>query len=115
MKTIELESDKSMKRLSDEVTKEQLMADFMVVLADAEALLKASANQGGEKLAEVRAKAEESLRTVKAKLAGTQTLLLAKTKTVTDTTDAYVHDNPWSAIGISAGVGLLIGLLIGRR
>ncbi len=115
MNMIELESEKSMKKLADEVTKEQLIADFMVVLADAEALLKVSANHGGEKLAEVRAKAEESLKAVKAKIAGTQTLLLAKTKTASDATDAYVHDNPWSAIGISAGVGLLIGLLIGRR
>ncbi|QKE40441.1 ElaB/YgaM/YqjD family protein [Ferrovum myxofaciens] len=104
-----------MKKLSDEVTKEQLIADFMVVLADAEALLKVSANQGGEKLAEVRAKAEESFRMMKAKMSGTQDLLLAKTKTATDATDAYVHDNPWSAIGVSAGIGLLIGLLIGRR
>jgi len=48
-----------MEKLSFEVTKEQLIDDFKVVVADAEALLKANANQGGEKLAEVRAKAEE--------------------------------------------------------
>ena len=27
----------------------------------------------------------------------------------------YVRDNPWQSIGIAAGVGLLLGLLIGRR
>jgi ElaB/YqjD/DUF883 family membrane-anchored ribosome-binding protein len=115
MKAIELETVNDMSKVTGEVTKEQLIADFMVVLEDAEALLKASANQGGEKLAEVRAKAEESLRAVKAKIAGTQPLLLAKTKKVTDATDAYVHDNPWSVIGVSACVGLVVGLLIGRR
>ncbi|MDE2260313.1 MAG: DUF883 family protein [Betaproteobacteria bacterium] len=104
-----------MRKLSDEVTKEQLIADFKVVMADAEALLKASANQGGEKLAEVRARAEESLRAVKARMAETQTAMLAKTKAAADVTDAYVHENPWKAIGISAGLGLVIGLLIGRR
>ncbi len=115
MNAIHFEAETSKRKSSDEVTKEQLISDFMVVLADAEALLKASANQGGEKLAEVRSKAEESLKAVKARIAGTQALLVAKSKTVTEVTDAYVHDNPWSAIGISTGVGLIIGLLISRR
>ncbi|NDU85672.1 MAG: DUF883 domain-containing protein [Ferrovum sp.] len=115
MKAIEFDKEISRNLLSDEVTKEQLIADVMVVVADAEALLMASANQGGEKLAEVRARAGESLNAVKAKIAATQTQIVAKTKTVSDMTDAYVHSNPWSAIGASAGIGLIIGLLIGRR
>lgn len=104
-----------MKTLSDDVTKEQLIADFKVVVADAEALLKATANQGGEKLAEVRAKAEESLRVVKDRMADAQEALLLKTKAAAKATDAYVHENPWKAVGAAAGVGLVIGLLIGRR
>ena len=104
-----------MEKLSDEVTKEQLIADFSVVVADAEALLKATANQGGEKVAELRAKAEESLKVVKVRMAEAQAALLARTKEAAKATDAYVHENPWKAIGIAAGVGLVIGLLIGRR
>jgi len=26
-----------------------------------------------------------------------------------------IHDNPWKAIGAAAGIGLVVGLLIGRR
>lgn len=104
-----------MKKLSDEVNKEQLIADFKVVVADAETLLKATANQGDKKLAEVRAKAEESLRVVKARMAEAEAALLAKTKEAAKATDAYVHENPWEAIGVAAAVGLVIGLLIGRR
>lgn len=104
-----------MEKLSDEVTKEQLIDDFKVVVADAEALLKATANQGGEKLAEVRAKAEESLRVVKARMAEAQAALLVKTKEAAKATDIYVHENPWKAVGVAAAVGLVIGLLIGRR
>jgi ElaB/YqjD/DUF883 family membrane-anchored ribosome-binding protein len=26
-----------------------------------------------------------------------------------------VHDNPWAAIGIAAGVGLVVGILLARR
>ena len=104
-----------MKVLSDEVTKEQLINDFKVVIADAEALLKATANQGGEKLAEVRAKAEESLKVVKARMAEAQEALLAKTKEAAQATDAYVHENPWNAVGVAAAIGLVIGWLLRRR
>ncbi len=30
-------------------------------------------------------------------------------------TDEYVHENPWAVVGMAAGVGFLLGLLIGRR
>ena len=32
-----------------------------------------------------------------------------------NTTDEYVRANPWRAVGISAGIGALIGFLIARR
>jgi ElaB/YqjD/DUF883 family membrane-anchored ribosome-binding protein len=41
--------------------------------------------------------------------------LTAKAKAVAADADAYVHDKPWQSIGIAAGLGLLIGLLISRR
>jgi len=104
-----------MEKLLGDVTKEQLIDDFKVVVADAEALLKATASQGGEKVAEVRAKAEESLRIAKVKMAEAQAALLARTKEAARATDVYVHENPWRAIGVAAGVGVVIGLLIGRR
>ena len=115
MNPIPQATENTMKQLSDEVTSEQLITDFKVVVADAEALLKATANQGGEKLAEVRAKAEESLRVVKARMAEAQEALIVKTKEAAKATDVYVHENPWQAIGVAAGLGLLIGWLMGRR
>jgi ElaB/YqjD/DUF883 family membrane-anchored ribosome-binding protein len=30
-------------------------------------------------------------------------------------TDDYVKGNPWTAVGIAAGVGILIGFLFGKR
>jgi ElaB/YqjD/DUF883 family membrane-anchored ribosome-binding protein len=104
-----------MKKVSDEVTTEQLIADFKTVVADAEALLKATANHGGEELAEVRAKAEESIKAVKARIADEQAALLVRTKEAAVATDVYVHANPWTAIGVAAGVGLVVGLLSNRQ
>jgi len=101
--------------LSEQGSTEQLTADFMVVIADAEALLKATADQGGDQIAQLRAKTQESLRVVRDSMAETQAALLAKTKAAAKATDEYVHENPWKAIGFSAALGLAVGLLIGRR
>ncbi|WP_018078659.1 DUF883 family protein [Thiobacillus denitrificans] len=100
---------------SEDVAKEQLIADFKTAMSDAEALIKATANQGGEALATVRAKAEESLAAAKARMADAEAALLVRAKAAAKATDVYVHENPWKSIGISAGLGLLIGFLMGRR
>lgn len=98
-----------------DVTKERLISDFKVVVSDAEALIKATANQGGEALTALRTKAGESLANAKVKLADAQTAVVEKSKVAAKATDHYVHDNPWKAVGIAAGIGLVVGLLIGRR
>jgi ElaB/YqjD/DUF883 family membrane-anchored ribosome-binding protein len=98
-----------------DVTKQQLINDFKVVVADAEALLKATAGQGGEAVAAARAKAEASLDEAKAKMADAQAALRVRTKAAARATDEYVHTHPWQSIGVAAGAGLVIGLLIGRR
>ncbi|MBX3663551.1 MAG: DUF883 domain-containing protein [Burkholderiales bacterium] len=98
-----------------EVSKEKLIRDFKVVVADAEALLKASAGQGGEALAAARSRIEGSLKVAKAKMLDAEEQLLQKTKAAARATDDYVHDHPWHAVGIAAGIGLVVGMLIGRR
>lgn len=104
-----------MDKLIDAAGKERLIADFKVVLADAEALLKATANHGGEELALVRARAEESVKAVKTRIDGAQAELLGRTREAARAADVYVHDYPWNAIGMAAGAGLVLGLLSNRR
>jgi ElaB/YqjD/DUF883 family membrane-anchored ribosome-binding protein len=43
------------------------------------------------------------------------TVAAARTKEVAATTDDYVRGNPWRAVTISAGVGLLLGVLFSRK
>lgn len=104
-----------MKKIPDEMTSEQLVADFKTVVADAEALLKATANQGDEKLDEIRSKVEESLKAAKNRLGEAQEELLLNTMAAARATDVYVHKNPWESMGVAAGIGLLVGLLLCRR
>lgn len=101
-----------------EVGKEKLMQDLRVVVADAEELLRATAGQAGEKLSEkmttTRERIQENLTAAKIRLIATEEAVVAKTKQAAKATDEYVHENPWKAVGIGAGVGLIVGMLISR-
>jgi len=99
----------------EDVTKEKLMADLRMVIADAEELIKATASQTGEKITAARARAEESLRAAKNRLAETQAAVIGKAKAAAKATDDYVHENPWKAVGVAAGVGFILGILVSRR
>lgn len=98
-----------------QVTKDKLIADVKLVIADSEELLRATAGTAGDKLADIRARAQESLSAAKLKLADAEALVVDKAKAVGRATDDYVHDNPWRSVGFAAGIGFIAGLLIGRR
>lgn len=104
-----------MKNTHADISGDQLIADFKVVVADAEALIKATANQGDEMLVEIRTRAEESLKVAKARMVDMQKTAAFKTQEAAKAADVYVHANPWQAIGIAAGIGLVAGFLSCRR
>ena len=95
--------------------RDKLVQDMRVVIADAEDLLRATANQAGEKIALARERIQDSLHQAKVKLAEAEAMVSERAKQAARYTDEYVHENPWRAIGVAAGIGLLLGLLISRR
>lgn len=95
--------------------REKLAADLKTVIADAEELLTATSGQTGEKVAALRERMAANLRTARHKLEDIEAAVRERARNAAHATDDYVHEKPWQAIGIAAGVGLLVGLLIGRR
>ncbi len=95
--------------------KDRLAADLKAVIADAEELLQITSTQTGEKVVELRARLGDNLRVARHKMQDADAALREKARATAEATDVYVHDNPWKSIGIAAGAGLLVGLLIGRR
>ncbi len=93
----------------------KLVEDLKAVVADGEELLKATANQTGERIAAARAKAEESLKAAKARLAEQEAAVMAKAKSAAKTADDYVRAHPWQAAGIAAAVGFVLAALAVRR
>jgi ElaB/YqjD/DUF883 family membrane-anchored ribosome-binding protein len=96
-------------------SKEKLVSDMKVVVSDAEEILRATAGVAGEKMADLRERIGERLRDAKLRIADAEEALVDRTKAAARATDDYVNDNPWQAVGIAAGVGFLLGLIIGRR
>ncbi|OGB08610.1 MAG: hypothetical protein A3E79_19415 [Burkholderiales bacterium RIFCSPHIGHO2_12_FULL_61_11] len=94
---------------------QQLVGDIQAVISDAEEVLSATADQAGEKIANLRARVQGRLRDAKVRLSEAQAQLVEKTKGVAECTDACVRESPWTAVGIAAGVGLLLGLVLARR
>ena len=100
---------------SKAVSADKLMEDLRLVVTDAEDLLIATAGQAGEKAAAARARAAESIDAAKARIAQAGYAAAAQTREASKAADDYVHDNPWTAVGVAAAVGVVIGLLIGRK
>ena len=98
-----------------EISSEQLIGDFKALMADAEALIKATASHEDGAIASVRSKASETLANAKENLSMLEGPLVDKAKVMAQGADDFVHRNPWEAVGVAAGLGLLIGLLIRRH
>lgn len=98
-----------------QAARDKLVEDFRAVIRDAEELLKATANQTGDKISAVRARAEDNLREARRKLDELEGDVLDRTKAAVRATDQLVHDNPWQTVAIAAAVGFLLGMLTGRR
>jgi ElaB/YqjD/DUF883 family membrane-anchored ribosome-binding protein len=97
------------------VQRSKLMADLRVVVADAEELLKLTAGEMGEGASQLRERLQERLVQAKEGLIDLQGSATETAKAAGRAADDYVHDHPWRSVAIGAGVGLIIGLLMGRR
>jgi ElaB/YqjD/DUF883 family membrane-anchored ribosome-binding protein len=97
------------------ISKQKLLNDLQMVVADAEALLHATASQAGETAVAARARIQKSLQIAQESLVSAEEAVIERTKEAAKVTDEYVHDNPWKAIGVTAALGLIAGMLIARR
>jgi ElaB/YqjD/DUF883 family membrane-anchored ribosome-binding protein len=101
--------------MESNASRDKLITDMKIVLADAEDLMKAAASSTGEKAAELRERAMVALRSAKESAQDVQDALLEKSKAAARATDDFVHDSPWKAVGIAAAAGFLLGLLVNRK
>ena len=87
-----------------EAATSNLMDELRGVVAAAEELLKATAGEHGERVEEIRARTEASLRAARERLEDAGSRL-----------SDQVREHPWAAVGIAAGIGLVLGILLSRK
>ncbi|RFC41043.1 MAG: Membrane-anchored ribosome-binding protein, ElaB/YqjD/DUF883 family [Candidatus Nitrotoga sp. CP45] len=104
-----------MTQFSSQTIKNDFLKDFNAVVNEGEQLLKSVVDEGGDKANALRAKMESNLKAAKERLRQIEENAIETTKTAARATDNYVHENPWRVIGISAGIGVVIGLLLNRH
>lgn len=86
-----------------EAAGDKLMQELRDVVAAAEELLSAAA-PSAERMKDIRDRAEGALRGARERLEG-----------VGDELEQQVRKHPVAALGIAAGIGLILGLLLSRK
>ncbi|HVU26387.1 MAG TPA: DUF883 family protein [Verrucomicrobiae bacterium] len=101
--------------MTQEVNMEKIMADLKKISRDAEAVLQATTGQTGEKVNEMRERLSSTLDSAKDAYHRLEKKAVAGAKVA----DKTIREHPYESIGIAAGaafgIGLLIGVLAGRR
>ena len=87
-----------------ELAGDKLMQELRDVVAAAEELLAAAGSDNAERLKEIRDRAEVALSSARERLEGAG-----------EEIEERVRKHPYAALGIAAGVGLIVGILLSRK
>lgn len=95
--------------------RDKLVQDLKVVINDAEALLRTGSEQLGDGASEWRRQTQDRLSQLRQQLGRLQSETTQRVREAGANTNAFVRENPWAAVGLASGIGLLTGFLMSRR
>ncbi|KAA8726325.1 MAG: YqjD family protein [Ewingella americana] len=98
-------SEKVERDINEDVT---LLADTL------DEVLQSSGAKSKDELEKIRGKAEGVLRDARARFNGNSNIKQHAIDAANQATN-YVKDNPWHGVGVGAAVGIVLGVLLGRR
>ncbi|MGP0013344.1 DUF883 family protein [Pseudomonas sp.] len=102
---------KSAVQAAEDQIKDQAFSELQALIQDSEKLLKESASLVGEEGENLRTQISHKLK----QALDSVTNVRESTKPVVEATETYIGGHPWQTVAISAGFGLVVGLLLGRR
>ncbi|MCD6025621.1 MAG: hypothetical protein K0R08_140 [Solimicrobium sp.] len=94
---------------------DKLLEDLQTIISEAEVLLKKSASPLGDEFKAAKERFETTIKNAKEEMTRIENIVINKTKDAIQTTETYVKEKPWQAVGIGAAVGLVFGILICRK
>ena len=92
-----------------------VQSDVKTLMRDAQSLLQAAAALTGEKAEDMRTRGMQMLDVALGKASQVHGQAIVKGKELASTADVYVKDNPWRTVAAAASVGLLVGVILGRK
>ena len=97
------------------LAKERVVEDLRQLARDAEALLQATASDVSDKAREARERLAQALERAKATCAELEEGVVVRAREAARRADSVIRQHPYETIGLSFALGLLIGVLLGRR
>jgi len=96
---------------ASEINTDRLVSDLKTVTRDAEELLRTVSGERGNGSNEMRARLSSAIESAKA----TYSRLEGKAVAGAKATDKAIRAHPYESLGVAFGVGLLVGVLMGRK
>ncbi len=98
-----------------DIQRDKLMQDLRVVVRDAEELLKSSGEQIGNGAVHWRDRTQDRLQQLRHQVSELQQQATNGVVNAGRSTNEFVQRNPWAAVGVASGIGLLAGFLLNSR
>jgi len=96
---------------ASDINTDRLVSDLRTVTRDAEELLKTVSGERGNGSNEMRARLSSAIESAKATYHRLEDKAVAGAKA----TDKAIRAHPYESLGVAFGMGLLVGVLVGRR
>jgi ElaB/YqjD/DUF883 family membrane-anchored ribosome-binding protein len=96
---------------ASEINTDRLVSDLKTVTRDAEELLKTVSGEKGNGSNDMRARLSSAIESAKT----TYHRLEEKTVAGAKATDKAIRAHPYESLGVAFGMGLLVGVLVGRK
>jgi ElaB/YqjD/DUF883 family membrane-anchored ribosome-binding protein len=98
----------------NDFTTQKLISDVKVLIDDAEELLRATADQTGERIGELRQRLQRKIEEGRNALTAQENEWRQKAEQARVRSENYLRENVWTTVAMAAGIGMLLGLLLRR-
>lgn len=96
-------------------SKDDLADEFRALVRESEELLKSTTSLSSEALALARERFRGKLAAAKERLGDLSGAAAERGGQVAVAADDYVHASPWTAVGVAAAIGFVVGAILIRR
>ena len=95
--------------------RDRALSDLSALARDAETLVKVTAGDVGDRVKEARNRVAAAVEHARTTVNETQTMAFEAARSAAQRADTVVRGHPYESIGVTFGLGLIIGVLVARR